>query len=62
MSPSIGLSTSTHAYCTFTRTPISSSALPNGYGYQNISLLNDSDSVSPLAAPQSSILIADLLP
>ncbi len=44
------------------RTPIRSAALPNGYGYQNISLLSDTDSVSPLAAPQSSILIADLLP
>ena len=44
------------------RKPISSSALPNGYGYQNILLLSDTDSVSPLAAPQSSILIADLLP
>ncbi len=44
------------------RMPIESSALPNGYGYQNVSLLTDTDSVSPLAAPQSSILVADLLP
>lgn len=44
------------------RTPISSPALPNGYGFQNVSLFSDTDSVSPLAAPQSSIQIADLLP
>ena len=44
------------------RTPISSPALPNGYGFQTVTLLGDTDSVSPLAAPGSSILIADLLP
>ena len=33
------------------RTPISSAALPNGYGFQTITLLSDTDSVSPLAAP-----------
>ena len=44
------------------RTTISSPALPNGYGFQNASLFSDTDSVSPLAAPDSSIRIADLLP
>ena len=44
------------------RAPISSPALPNGYGFQTVTLLNDTDSVSPLAAPNSSIAVADLLP
>ena len=44
------------------RAPIASPALPNGYGYQTVSLLTETDSVSPLAAPQSSIRVADLLP
>ena len=43
------------------RTPIESSALPNGFGYRTVTLLTDSDSVSPLAAPQSAIAVADLL-
>ena len=44
------------------RTPMSSPALPNGYGFQTVTLLHDTDCVSPLTAPGSSILIADLLP
>ena len=43
------------------RTPIESPALPNGFGYQTTTLLTDTDSVSPLSAPQSSIAVADLL-
>ena len=44
------------------RTPIAAPALPNGYGYQTVSLLTETDDVSPLAAPQNSIRVADLLP
>ncbi len=43
------------------RAPIASASLPNGYGYQTILLLTETDSVSPLAAPESSIAVADLL-
>lgn len=43
------------------RTPIASTSLPNGFGYQTILLLTETDSVSPLAAPDSSIAVADLL-
>ena len=43
------------------RTPIASPALPLGFGYQTVTLLTETDTVSPLAAPQSSIAVADLL-
>lgn len=43
------------------RTPIASASLPNGFGYQTILLLTETDSVSPLASPKSSIAVADLL-
>ena len=43
------------------RTPIAAAALPNGFGYQTVSRLTENDAISPLAAPQSSISIADLL-
>ena len=43
------------------RTPVHSDALPNGHGYQTVSRLTPTDTVSPLAAPQSSVLVADLL-
>ncbi len=33
-----------------------------GMGYGNVVILGPNDSVSPLAAPQASILVADLLP
>lgn len=44
------------------RTPIASSSLPNGYGYQTITRFLDTDSISPLAAPSHSIRVADILP
>ena len=43
------------------RMPIASASLPLGYGYQTVLHLTETDNVSPLAAPQSSISIADLL-
>ena len=43
------------------RMPIASDSLPNGYGYQSVMRLTETDNVSSLAAPQSSISIADLL-
>ena len=33
-----------------------------GFGYQSVTILNAGDFVSPLAAPQASIAVADLLP
>ena len=44
------------------RAPIASASLPQGYGYQTVTRLTETDSVSPLAAPQSSVAVADLLP
>lgn len=44
------------------RTPIASESLPNGHGYQTVSRLTETGNVSPLAAPNSSIAVADLLP
>ncbi len=43
------------------RTPIESPSLPNGFGYQTVTLLTDTGSVSPLSAPDDSIAVADLL-
>lgn len=43
------------------RKPIASASLPNGFGYQTILLLTETDSVSPIASPNSLISIADLL-
>ena len=47
-----------HVHCT----PIHADALPNGHGYQTVSRLTQTDEVSPLAAPHTLVLVADLLP
>jgi Uma2 family endonuclease len=44
------------------RRPIASASLPNGYGYQTITRLTETDSISPLAAPQNSFQVAEILP
>jgi Uma2 family endonuclease len=44
------------------RNPASDDAPPYGFGYSNITILRETDSVSPLAAPQAAIAVADLLP
>lgn len=36
--------------------------LPKGFGYRNITTYTVTDSVTPLAAPQAVVLVADLLP
>ena len=44
------------------RAPIASASFPNGYGFQTILRLTETDSISPLAAPAHSIRVADILP
>ena len=44
------------------REPVRDAALPFGWNYASRTVLHAGDTVSPLAAPQSSIPVADLLP
>lgn len=44
------------------RSPIAQSDLPYGFGYAERRVYAETESVSPLIAPDASILIADLLP
>lgn len=44
------------------RSPVASPALPGGYGYQTVTRLTETDRISPLAAPQSSFSVAEILP
>ena len=44
------------------RQPVAIRGRPLGYGYQSVLRLNATQSVSPLAAPDVSIAVADLLP
>ena len=44
------------------RTPLISPALPNGAGYQTVSRLTETNTISPLAAPGNSFLVAEILP
>ena len=44
------------------RWPITSDAAPYGWAYEATSVLGPDATVSPIAAPFASILVADLLP
>ncbi len=44
------------------RDPAPDAAQLYGFGYANITILKETESVSPLAAPQATIAMADLLP
>ncbi len=44
------------------RTPVISPALPGGAGYQTVTRLTENDQITPLAAPQNSFSVADILP
>lgn len=44
------------------RDPKPDDSKPHGFGYAGVAILHDGDSLSPLAAPEASIAIADLLP
>lgn len=44
------------------RGPIANSAAPHGFCYSSVQVLNPADRIAPLAAPESSILVGDLLP
>jgi Uma2 family endonuclease len=44
------------------RRPVADTTVPEGYRYDETVILNETDSVSPLAAPQATIRVADLLP
>ncbi|MBW3637593.1 MAG: Uma2 family endonuclease [Armatimonadetes bacterium] len=44
------------------RTPLISPALPNGAGYQTVTRLTENDLISPLASPQNSFSVAEILP
>jgi Uma2 family endonuclease len=44
------------------RIPAADASKPYGFGYQDVTILKETHSVSPLAAPQATIAVADLLP
>jgi Uma2 family endonuclease len=44
------------------RNPVANSTAPFGYRYADRFILDPNDTVTPLAAPQAGILVADLLP
>lgn len=44
------------------RSPVASPSLPGGYGYQTVTRLTETDRITPLAAPQNSFLVAEILP
>jgi Uma2 family endonuclease len=44
------------------RNPVPDSNQPYGFGYADVTVLGPNDYVSPLAAPQARIAVADLLP
>lgn len=44
------------------RQPAPMSEMPLGFGYRSIQRLTESETVTPLAAPQTQITVADLLP
>ncbi len=44
------------------RDPISLPELPGGYGYRSLTLYRESDTVTPMHAPNAILRIADLLP
>lgn len=44
------------------RTPQISPSLPGGAGYQTVSRLIETDRITPLAAPQNSFSVAEILP
>lgn len=44
------------------RDPVPDSAQPFGFRYGNLTILAPTDTVSPLAAPQAQLTVADLLP
>jgi len=44
------------------RQPIQDNTAPMGHGYASVALHVSTDSISPLAAPAATVLVADLLP
>lgn len=44
------------------RRPVADPTAPEGHRYDDITILGEADSASPLAAPQAVIRVADLLP
>ena len=44
------------------RDPVSDEAAPRGFRYSTVQVLTETESVAPLAAPQTTIRIADMLP
>lgn len=44
------------------RSPVADSSQPFGWRYTDVTILGPNDYVTPLAAPQARILVADLLP
>ncbi len=44
------------------RTPMADAAQPYGFGYSEATILSPTDFITPLARPQTTIAVADLLP
>ncbi|MBV9868234.1 MAG: Uma2 family endonuclease [Abitibacteriaceae bacterium] len=44
------------------RQPIEAQEEPYGYKYEDVTILRSGDTISPLAAPQATVAVADLLP
>src|SRR5262249_26191582 len=44
------------------RNPMPDAARYAGYRYSNVTILTEAETVAPLAAPQASVAVADLLP
>jgi len=44
------------------RNPVPDASKPYGFGYADVAILQPTDHVTPLAAPQARSAVADLLP
>lgn len=44
------------------REAIADEASPRGFRYASVQLLNPADRIAPLAVPETSILVGDLMP